>query len=334
MKFSVIVPVYKVENVLPRCIESILDQTVTDFELILIDDGSPDRSGEICDAYAAKDSRIRVIHQKNGGVSKARNAGLDIAQGEYIVFVDSDDWVDADYLEQFSLSSADMIIGGYQIEGHGIISPIIRQYDRQLFSGITHNVITFHFKQGLLNYIWTKAFSSSIIRKNHLRFDESLSLSEDTLFVIQYVFRCASIQQIESVGYHYVKYNHETLTGGVLLSTGSIHKIETSNLKIYQSLLEHMGDPAASVAVVKRLAPLYKNILSECINSPDCTRHFLKYLFSQRWFRKVLDYSDTFAADEDPKFRTLLKTKSPTLFWLYLRISRLKSKLHRSTTND
>ena len=109
-RFSVIVPVYKVENVLPRCIESILNQTVTDFELILIDDGSPDRSGEICDAYAAKDSRIRVIHQKNGGVSKARNAGLDIAQGEYIVFVDSDDWVDAIYLEQFSLSSADMIL--------------------------------------------------------------------------------------------------------------------------------------------------------------------------------------------------------------------------------
>ena len=95
-KFSVIVPVYKVETYLPRCIESILNQTVTDFELILIDDGSPDCSGEICDAYAAKDSRIRVIHQKNGGVSKARNAGLDIAQGEYIVFVDSDDWVDAD----------------------------------------------------------------------------------------------------------------------------------------------------------------------------------------------------------------------------------------------
>ena len=110
--FSVIVPVYKVENVLPRCIESILNQTVTDFELILIDDGSPDRSGEICDAYAAKDSRIRVIHQKNGGVSKARNAGLDIAQGEYIVFVDSDDWVDADAYMQILDKLREFVVDG------------------------------------------------------------------------------------------------------------------------------------------------------------------------------------------------------------------------------
>ena len=90
---SIIVPVYKVEPYLPKCIESILAQTFTDFELILIDDGSPDRCGEICDEYAAKDNRIVVIHQKNEGVSAARNAGLDAAKGDYIGFVDSDDLI-------------------------------------------------------------------------------------------------------------------------------------------------------------------------------------------------------------------------------------------------
>ncbi len=97
---SVIVPVYKVEPYLHRCIDSILAQTYTDFELILIDDGSPDNCGAICDEYAQRDKRIRVIHQENGGLSAARNAGIDIARGEYLSFVDSDDMIAETYLER------------------------------------------------------------------------------------------------------------------------------------------------------------------------------------------------------------------------------------------
>ena len=98
-ELSIIVPVYKVEKYLPRCIDSILAQTFGDFELILIDDGSPDGCGRICDEYARKDKRIVVIHQKNMGVSAARNAGLDIARGRYIGFVDSDDWIEPQMYE-------------------------------------------------------------------------------------------------------------------------------------------------------------------------------------------------------------------------------------------
>lgn len=96
---SVIVPVYKVEEFLPRCVDSILDQTYANLEIILVDDGSPDRCGAICDAYAQKDSRIRVIHKENGGLSSARNAGLDVAAGEYIAFLDSDDWIEPEAYE-------------------------------------------------------------------------------------------------------------------------------------------------------------------------------------------------------------------------------------------
>ena len=92
-KISIIVPIYKVESYLKRCIDSILNQTFTDFECILVDDGSPDNCPQICDEYAKKDKRIRVIHKKNGGLSDARNVGIDIAQGEYLGFVDSDDWI-------------------------------------------------------------------------------------------------------------------------------------------------------------------------------------------------------------------------------------------------
>ncbi len=101
MRFAVVVPVYNVEKYLEKCILSILCQSYRDFELILIDDGSTDRSGEICDEYCAKDSRIKVIHQKNGGLSNARNTGIRETSSEYIVFVDSDDWIDSNSLDAF-----------------------------------------------------------------------------------------------------------------------------------------------------------------------------------------------------------------------------------------
>lgn len=100
LNISIIVPIYNVEPYLSRCVDSVLAQTYQDFELILVDDGSPDGCGAICDRYASRDARIKVIHKVNGGLSDARNAGLEIAQGEYVAFIDSDDWVMPDYLEK------------------------------------------------------------------------------------------------------------------------------------------------------------------------------------------------------------------------------------------
>ena len=96
---SIIVPVYKVADLLPRCVDSVLAQTYSDWELILVDDGSPDNSGDICEDYAKRDSRIHVIHKPNGGLSDARNAGIPTAKGRYLTFLDSDDWINERYLE-------------------------------------------------------------------------------------------------------------------------------------------------------------------------------------------------------------------------------------------
>lgn len=122
-KISCIVPVYNVEKYLRRCVDSILNQTFTDFELILVDDGSPDNSPAICYEYAVKDSRIKVIHKVNGGVSSARNVGLDVAKGEWICFVDSDDLIEADYMQKMYEAAinnnSDFIMCGiHQIAGY------------------------------------------------------------------------------------------------------------------------------------------------------------------------------------------------------------------------
>lgn len=119
-EISIIVPVYRVEKYLDRCVNSILNQTFTDFELILVDDGSPDRCPFMCDEWGKKDHRIKVIHKKNGGLSSARNAGLEIYQGRYVFFVDSDDWIEKnalDILYNIAVSTkADIVVGNHREE--------------------------------------------------------------------------------------------------------------------------------------------------------------------------------------------------------------------------
>ena len=142
MVISIVVPVYKVEAYLNRCVDSILAQTFTDFELILVDDGSPDNCGKICDEYAEKDKRIKVIHQENGGLSAARNAGIEIAQGEWITFIDSDDWIHPSYLrvlyEAVTANGADVSVGRYkevydEDVDNGAINPDITMVNTEEF---------------------------------------------------------------------------------------------------------------------------------------------------------------------------------------------------------
>ena len=118
---SVIVPVYNMEEYLPRCIESILAQTYRDFELILVDDGSSDNSGNMCDEYALKDNRIKSVHKENDGVSSARNCGLQVAEGKYILFIDSDDFVDPSYIgELLENKEYDYVTAGHYIQRYNM----------------------------------------------------------------------------------------------------------------------------------------------------------------------------------------------------------------------
>lgn len=206
--FSVIVPVYRVEEFLPQCIESILAQTFTDFELLLIDDGSPDNCGAICDHYALTDNRIRVFHQANAGVSIARNTGLDQAIGDWICFVDSDDYVEENYLSAF-FQQGHLEENCLNLQGWQIISTlnnkVIRSYNYPDLlidaQNIAHNVAMYRFFDS--NTPWAKLFNRNVINRIGLRFRPDLTLREDIVFVYTYRTQITTIKLIAASAYRY-----------------------------------------------------------------------------------------------------------------------------------
>ena len=211
---SVIVPVYNAGGVVSRCVDSILAQSYTDFEVILVNDGSTDNSGAICDNYAQQDGRVKVIHQENAGVSAARNAGLKVAQGEWVTFVDSDDMVLDGFLESLVIAvnrdeRIDLAYCGYAIvEG----STSIKTYRSATYIGKEqlHDVLS---STKLLYRCspWAKLFRRSIITDNGLQFDENLTISEDRLFLYQYLIHVRGVAVTSTLGYLYGSFSPTSL---------------------------------------------------------------------------------------------------------------------------
>lgn len=213
-KISIIVPVYKVEKYIGKCIDSILAQTYSDFELILVNDGSPDNSGAICDEYAKRDSRVRVFHKLNGGVSSARNKGLREATGEWVYFVDSDDYIDTNTLWE----TARCVSNETDLVVHGLIEN--RCYDNSVFkedyfdlkgAGLS-TIIEYTDKWGLLKGPVCKLFKKDIVTRHNLHFDESISYGEDTKFTFEYLSFCDRIEFCNQHFYHYCFYGENSLT--------------------------------------------------------------------------------------------------------------------------
>ena len=209
---SIIVPIFNTEKYLRRCIDSVLSQTYKDFELLLIDDGSTDTSDSICDEYAAKDARVKVFHKANGGVSSARNLGLHRAIGKYVVFVDSDDWVKSDYIENLmSCLDADLRVSNYELhdslnDGNSDL-PDIDVFD-------ACELPYFYNKFFLQNFAspWAKRFKMEIIQKAKIEFPKNLSLGEDAAFVMHYLRYVDSLSLSNQRTYVYNLGNGENLS--------------------------------------------------------------------------------------------------------------------------
>lgn len=195
---SVVVPVYRVEKYLPQCVESLINQTYRNLEIILIDDGSPDLCPQICDEYSQRDARIVVIHQQNGGVSSARNAGLKIAQGEYVGFVDPDDWVAPRtyeaMLDASEKNGAELTICGYEYcDDDGTVDKT-RSYKRRPTEILTQKETMKRMSDippSLRHGVWNKLFRKDVI--GEAKFREDLRASEDVWFLAEYLLKTHSV---------------------------------------------------------------------------------------------------------------------------------------------
>lgn len=216
-KISVIVPVYNVEQYLPRCIDSILSQTFTDFELLLIDDGSTDKSGMICDEYAKKDKRIRVFHKENGGISATREFGINHVNGQFIQFVDSDDWIEFNMLElmynQAITTSADIVGCNF-----------IQEFENKSLKTKTVYDDKEHFILSVIsNYwgvLWKLLIRHQLFVKYNIHFPTGINGGEDYFVVTQLLLNCDRVSFVDFYLYHYVRYNNVSF-----ISTPSFEKL-------------------------------------------------------------------------------------------------------------
>ncbi len=207
---SIIVPVYKAEQTIDKCIQSICDQTLVDWELILVDDGSSDNSGLICDKYAEKDNRIRCIHTQNGGVSSARNIGLDLAVGEFITFVDSDDYIGPTYLQDFiDNKDYDLILTGltcFSVEKEENLfgnEEICYEHTVDFIKDWKERFDKTKITIGGLSFVAAKAIRGSIIRDNNIRFNQEMILGEDTCMVFDCLRYTKNVKIIPGNNYFY-----------------------------------------------------------------------------------------------------------------------------------
>ena len=211
---SVIIPVYNAAAFLPRCLESLIGQTYQNLEVICVDDGSSDNSLEILQQYADRDSRIKVIHQENAGVSAARNAGLDVATGEYVTFVDADDWLELDAYEKVMaqmVEGVDMVWFGTQVDGE--VSPEYRKVlECHLKVGKTGPLkLTSVNRAHMGGEIWNKIFRRNLIEQWKLRFPQGLAYGEDKAFSYAYALAASKCLFIAEKLYHYYMHSQSAM---------------------------------------------------------------------------------------------------------------------------
>ena len=244
-RISIIIPIYNSEKYLEDCLLSVCEQTFTDFEAILVDDGSKDRSGEICDEFAKRDSRFRVIHKKNEGVSMARNTGLDEAKGEWVAFVDSDDKVKSDYLfslNKLAINKTQIVVCDLRCREKKIV--VSKEISNEDF--VRHPALSAWGP-------WNKLFLLDIIKKNHIRFPVDITTMEDNIFVWSYLLHCTYLS-ISNKNY----YDYKRRNGSLVRS---VHRME----EIYRLCLA--------------IVPIYNQLLIKFSLSQQIIRDYDRYLF-------------------------------------------------------
>lgn len=320
--FSIIMPVYNAEKYICKSINSILSQSYQNFELILINDGSTDRSGFICEQFQNKDARISVIHKKNGGPSSSRNCGLDKAKGKWIIFIDSDDYVSKEYLATFLrynlYDEETQVIQGFHVvdeygnEPKNIPLPlIINSYEYGNIKISEYSELIGKYRLLHRHEIWGRTFSHKIIAKYHLRMDEEIHSYEDGIFWFEYLYHIANIIIVPERGYYYyypqksssIMHTHKKNMDEIVKTLEHTKKIQQKILRTFDLRGKYRED------FYRIFFNQYKHVyLNEKMNYKQALR--LKKLrpISQDYIK---DYKDLFF---------LLVNQLP--FFLYLKITK------------
>lgn len=230
-KISVIIPIYNSEKYLQGCLDSVLSQSYAEWECILIDDGSRDLSGSICDEYSKRDNRFKVIHKLNEGVSCARNTGIEIAEGKWIVFIDSDDYIMNCYLEELMRcvdKDVDFVFSGYTKFQNDKILDVVSfpsgRYSDCMKSKIIHTL-------SCIGTPWAKLYKREIIISNNIRFEKNLSISEDRLFMYSYLVYANSVFVSDRSDYYY-RANEKSISFTVRKPEEYIYRFDALGEKI------------------------------------------------------------------------------------------------------
>jgi glycosyltransferase involved in cell wall biosynthesis len=276
---SIIIPVYNTDKYLANCINSVLSQSFTDFECILIDDGSSDKSSLICDDYAKKDSRIIVIHKTNGGVSSARNAGLDIAQGEWITFIDSDDWVENKYIEimynnaiKFNCDLSSCGLKKFSIKGD--LLDINKQYPILFFDKISAKKALFEFKYYGTGTV-IKLVKKQFITYNNIRFDNKLKVCEDGLFWFQV------IDKLQKVVYDSTPYYNYIIHDDSLTNSPERYENYKSNFTATRKMINTEKNISVICAIKSFNAHIARDICISLLNSNNIQKNIYNFYRNQ-----------------------------------------------------
>ena len=323
---SIIMPVFNAEKTVQGAIESVLVQDYSYWELIIIDDGSLDLSGAICDKWSARDSRIKVHHLVNRGVSAARNYGLSCAQGELICFIDSDDKMRSGALQKIVESStdSDLLIFGYNIYPNNIKLGFA---DTKYYSSLMQFADDFKriHKNHLLNCVWNKCFKKNLIEKYQCTFPVEISMGEDLLFVLDYFKGCNNIRIINDILYDYNVENSESLSRKYRLDSFSMQKkLKEITDKTFNGNREVM-ETTSYIFVNHIIEEMKKIVLSQELNRTT-KLEYVKNWMKNPYFRDNFDLVKQTISQNFVK-RFIISNNKPYWFYLYCLSIKFGSKV-------
>lgn len=282
IKVSIIIPVYNCEKLLKRTIDCVLRQSYSNIQLIIIDDGSKDKSPSICDEYAIRDSRVKVIHQENAGASVARNAGLRWAQGEYIAFIDADDLVSKQYIEALLYCALSTKTRISTCEAFYCQESECKEHPIETLSPRVIEVQDYNFMEPWSHAtVWGALFQRNLLMD--LEFDTTISVGEDSLFYVSALTKCDTVSYISNQLYYYFIYDES-------LSHGIYNEKRLSEFTAWQKInnlvapISRILDESSKARMVRHVVERYKEILKQEVPNEDILKYFRRLILTNRAF--------------------------------------------------